>query len=170
VKKEHILLKSLLDASSLFSNNYFLIIRPHPANFRTWNNWNYPETLVWPRFQKLESRLTIETKSIFKSSIAAIGINTSGFLDAIACDTPLFPIKTSKALYQDNASHFNHLIGTGIKCFSSIDEILNEIDSSHFSIKQDNLLNEYLPFKNSASMITYDEIMRLVENGKNDGK
>jgi hypothetical protein len=58
----------------------------------------------------------------------------------------------------------------GINSFSSIDEILNEIDSSHFSIKQANLLNGYLPFKNSASMLTYDVIMRLVKNGENDGK
>jgi len=170
VKKENLLLKNLLDSSSLFLKNYFLIIRPHPANFRVWNSWKYPRTLIWPRFQKLNSRSTLETESIFKSSIGAIGVNTSGFLDAIACDTPIFLIKTPAAEYQDNTSHFNDLIKVGINSFSSIDEILNEIDSSHFSIKQANLLSGYLPFKDSASMLTYDVIMRLVKNGENDGK
>lgn len=97
-----------------FNEKYFLVIRPHPANVDVWLNWQYPGTYVWPKFQSLDVRSHIETRSILNSSLGVVGINTSGFLDALVCGVTVVALENPDAIYQENTTHYSQLIQDGL--------------------------------------------------------
>ena len=163
-KRENLGLEKLLLESKQFKKNYFIIIRPHPTNYRIWNSWKFPNTLVWPRFQNLESRSTVETLSILKASKGAFGINTSGFLDAIACRIPVFGIKFDNIIYQENTNHFQALKKEGLPVFNSIDDAISSIESGNLQMMTNNIALNLLPNQGEVVTRSIKMINKLIAN------
>jgi hypothetical protein len=163
-KSENLGLEKLLLESEHLEKNYFIIIRPHPANYRIWDNWRFPNTLVWPRFQNLESRSALETLSILKASKGAFGINTSGFIDAIASRTPVFGINFDNIIFQENTSHFQALKKEGLPVFNSIDDAISSIESGNLQLMTNNIALNLLPNQGEVVTRSIKIINKLIAN------
>ena len=125
-RNEQNYLSALLQNCPIFLEEAFLVIRPHPANFKIWSNWKHPQTIVWPEEETLLERNDTFEMELFHLSSYSIGLNTSAFLDAASCGNPVIALRTSESLFQSNASHFNFLINSGIPTADSLGEA-NEI-------------------------------------------
>jgi hypothetical protein len=155
-----------------FKREYFLVIRPHPANVNIWSNWRYPETCVWPKFQSLDTRSHLETYSILNSSLGAIGINTSGFLDALASGVPVVALENPDAIYQENTTHFSQLIKDGL---SSVKNLQSAITLLHDSTYFNDVMKAFeltLPNQGTATTSTLRFIKELtnrqIERGQSE--
>lgn len=164
-KRENLGLEKLLLESEQLKKSYFIIIRPHPANYRIWDNWRVPNTMVWPRFQDLESRTTIETLSILKASKGAFGINTSGFIDAIASGTPVFGISHSDVIFQENTNHFQALKKEGLQVFNSIDGAIASIESGNLQLMTNDIALNFLPNQGEVVARTIKMINQMLISG-----
>jgi hypothetical protein len=142
-----------------FTEKYFLLIRPHPANIDVWRDWLYEGTTVWPKFQSLEARSVIETYSILNSSEGVIGINTSGFLDALACGVPVVALENPDAIFQENTMHYSRLIQDGVKSVKSIQSAVDLIEDSKYASDLLSTLELTLPMRNAATSNT----LRFIE-------
>ena len=159
VKRENLELKALLDRSQLFQNEYFLMIRPHPSNYKIWDDWNHENTLVWPRFQSLAERNFEQTTSIYSAAVAAFGINTSGFFDALACGIPIFGIEVKNAFYQKNSRHFSDLYENGLKFCQSFDDIIEILNVGSIGEYVEELVESVLPYHGNS----VEESIRVIE-------
>jgi hypothetical protein len=139
-----------------------LIIRPHPANYKIWDNWNYKNTLVWPRFQSLAERNFEESISIYSASIAAFGINTSGFFDALACGIPIFGVEVKNASYQKNSKHFSDLYENGLKVSQSLDDIFEILNVGFIDEYLKKLIDYILPYHGNSVQETVRVIEQLI--------
>lgn len=163
VKRENLELKSLLDRSQLFQNEYFLMIRPHPSNYKIWNNWNHENTLVWPRFQSLAERNFEQTMSIYSTAVAAFGINTSGFFDALACGIPIFGIEVKNASYQKNSRHFSDLYENGLLVSQSLDDIIEILNVGYLNEYVKELVDSVLPYHGNSVQESIRVIEQLIQ-------
>lgn len=61
-----------------------IIVRPHPANYGPFEAFDHPLAEVWPPpdLNDLSSAATATLRSSVDAAVLAVGINTSGFLDA----------------------------------------------------------------------------------------
>jgi hypothetical protein len=129
--REDLFLNELLENSRGFLELFNVIIRPHPANSEIWKNWNRPGTLIHPKNSELLDRNPIETMKLMQSSEFCLGINTSAFLDSIACGVPIIALRNSKALFQENSLHFQHLIASGVPIIDSLSELEAAINHNY---------------------------------------
>lgn len=107
---ENRFLKAILQQHKSLIKDYEILIRPHPANVEIWKNWRYPGTKVLRTKGKISEDLFDVNLSVYQSAVAAVGVNTSGFLDALACGLPVFPILNEDSIFQENATHFVNLL------------------------------------------------------------
>ncbi len=164
VKNESDFLKSFLNSFWTEMKNYFLVIRPHPANFSTWADWNEPGTIVYPKNLGLLERENSLTQSVFQNSICAFGINTSAFLDAMSCDTPVFSLLNSTAIFQSNSSHYRFLINSGMAEVANYEDLLGQINRLHFSRDvSSNLKSKVLPNFGNVRNVIYHECLKIID-------
>jgi hypothetical protein len=90
-----------------------VLVRPHPLNAEHWERFEEEGVAVWPRAGAWVDRP--DAKREFYDSIhhaaAAIGVNTSAFLDCAILDTPCVALLAER--YQEKQTelgHFHHLI------------------------------------------------------------
>jgi hypothetical protein len=121
-RNERIYLAAQLEICPNFLEDAFLVIRPHPANFKIWSSWKHSQTIVWPEEETLLERNDTFEMELFQLSSYSIGLNTSAFLDAASCGNPVIALRTNESLFQSNASHFNFLIKSGIPMADSLGE------------------------------------------------
>jgi hypothetical protein len=90
-----------------------VLVRPHPSNARIWQHYADDTFTVWPREDTRLSTTRIR-QDFFHSlhfSAAALGINTTGFIEAAIADRPCLTILAER--YRDtqqNFAHFQHLL------------------------------------------------------------
>jgi hypothetical protein len=92
-----------------------ILVRPHPANRQCFEKLSHPLVVLW----KNEKIFPGDTKDrkLFLTSVrqsqAVIGINTSGFIDALIMDRPVISLFWEKYIaVQKNAPHFNDLLSS----------------------------------------------------------
>ncbi len=89
-----------------------LLIRPHPANAKPYQHISGEGVCVFPREGELpETREGFaQMRASFAHAEAALGINTSGMVDAVLADLPTFSVRIPRyAQTQSEAVHFRHL-------------------------------------------------------------
>ncbi len=117
-----------------------IVVRPHPANADIYKQLDFPGVVIWPRDGQLpESRDSqLDFYSTIKHSVAAIGINTSGMVDAVIIGKPVISVIAEQySATQMQAEHFKHLLKADVlqiskgpgSCVTEIERILNgEVD------------------------------------------
>jgi hypothetical protein len=90
-----------------------LLVRPHPLNAGIWDEVAAENITIWPR--KGEFVDVPEAKQSYYDTIhhavAAVGLNTSAFLEAAIVDRPCITILTERyAEKQKGLAHFQHLL------------------------------------------------------------
>jgi hypothetical protein len=117
-----------------------ILVRPHPANARIYEQLNEDQVSVWPRKGTLPD--SEESKQDFLStlrySIATVGINTTGMIDAVIADQPCITIMPEQyRATQTQAVHFQHLLESGAlevvsdaaQCVDAVERLWNGVDS-----------------------------------------
>jgi len=94
--------------------NIRILIRPHPVNYKVWNDFNEPGCVVWPKGGELPD--TIKTKQDFLEtlhhSVAVVGVNTSAIIESAILNKPCISIKSKQfETAQSEDGHFRHLSG-----------------------------------------------------------
>ena len=92
-----------------------ILVRPHPANFGhyTWVEEELEGVRIWPRQGGLSGsdESAQEFFQTLKLSVAAVGLNTSGMLDAVILDVPCVSILEERyKKTQEEALHFQDLV------------------------------------------------------------
>lgn len=90
-----------------------IIIRPHPSNFTPYEQYKRDGVVVYPPKGSLPS--SDAARQLFYTtlaySVASVGINTSGMIDAIIADKPVIALVTDTyAKTQSESQHFGHLV------------------------------------------------------------
>lgn len=107
-------LRESLDQSkdNIFRNSQ-IIIRPHPATITKFKNLNHPKVVVYPAkgvLASADNELEDYLSSLIYSDVIT-GVNTSGMIDAIIVDKPVFAIfRKEYEKTQEQAQHFKQLI------------------------------------------------------------
>ncbi len=106
--------------------NTQLIIRAHPANAKYFETFHNPSAIVWPRKGAFPGRRK-EQKDFFSMvyhSVATIGVNTTGMVDALVMDKPTIAIMNDK--YKEGqllTDHFPDLLRADVlEIAKNIDE------------------------------------------------
>ena len=94
-----------------------LLVRPHPANVKHYAKLSGSGITVWPRQGALPE--VQQSQSDFynslKHSVAAIGINTTGMIDAVILDRPsLTVLAPAYQKTQLSAEHFKELLAADV--------------------------------------------------------
>ncbi len=90
-----------------------MLVRPHPANAKVYARFDGRGPVVWPREGALPETPThfADMRSSFAHAAAAVGINTSGMIDAVLADRPTFSVRLERyADTQGRARHFRYLL------------------------------------------------------------
>jgi putative sugar O-methyltransferase len=100
-----------------------LVFRPHPANLNAVPRLVRAGVAVWPREKGLPD--TVERLHDFRDAlhhaVAAVGINTTGMVDALVFDVPCIALLSKKYRQtQEDATHFQRMVGSkGIQIAAS---------------------------------------------------
>lgn len=89
-----------------------ILVRPHPANADIYEALSAPGVRVWPEAGALpETRQGFaDMRNSFAHADAAVGINTSGMIDAVLAGLPTFSVRIPKyAQTQSDSKHFRYL-------------------------------------------------------------
>ena len=89
-----------------------LLIRPHPANAKIYEALSGEDVCVYPKGGELpETRDGFtQMRASFLHAEAAIGINTSGMIDAVLAGLPTFSMRIARYAHtQSEAKHFRYL-------------------------------------------------------------
>jgi hypothetical protein len=94
-----------------------ILVRPHPANAKHYEQLNSPGIQVWPRDGALPE--VRQSQSDFYNSlvhcVATLGINTTGMIDSVIVDKPSMTLLAAKyGKTQVSAAHFKQLIAAGV--------------------------------------------------------
>ncbi len=94
-----------------------ILIRPHPANARVYQQFKETQVCVWPKEGALPD--SEESKRDFYNTlrycVATVGINTTGMIDAVIADKPCVTIMTEYyRATQSQAVHFQHLLDADV--------------------------------------------------------
>jgi hypothetical protein len=147
ISREDIFLSQLIENSGILDRGYEIIIRPHPANSSIWKNWDLSGTIIFPKDSQLLERDALTTREIMKNVEFCVGVNTSAFLDSIACGIPTFAMRNPNALFQKNASHFNFLLEAGLPIVNSFTEVLYNKKYLDENVSDNRLIREIvLPY------------------------
>ncbi len=119
------ILKRLRASSDPSVTDAQILLRPHPANA---NVFEHLEGVVrWPKEGALPDtpQQLADLRATFRHSAAAIGINTSGMVDAVLAGVPTFSVMLERyADTQGNSAHFAQLAGAGaIEIASDLDAL-----------------------------------------------
>lgn len=98
--------------------NLGVLVRPHPANAHIFNKLAASQVAVWPTVlsgHKASLPDSEEKFADFRASIsysaAAVGVNTSAMIDAVAADKPCIAVVTDRyRKTQVESQHFQHLM------------------------------------------------------------
>ncbi len=98
-----------------------VLIRPHPANAKCYENVSGENIAIWPKDGQLPD--TQEGKQDFFNALhcafATVGVNTSGMIDATIMDKPCVAIMPERYKQtQEQAIHFKHLIEADVLYFT----------------------------------------------------
>jgi hypothetical protein len=104
-------------AKSLHENpnttNIQIVVRPYPSNANIWESFSAPNVVIWPKGGETPD-ISISRINYFNTlfhSIAAVGVNTSAFLEAAIVDRPCISIITEQhRRSQSDIPHFQHLL------------------------------------------------------------
>ncbi len=102
----------LKQSSDPLLNQFQILVRPHPANAEIYAKIKEADVRVWPEGGALpETRQDFaDMRNSFFHAKAALGINTSGMIDAVLADLPMFSVRLSRyAQTQSNSKHFKYL-------------------------------------------------------------
>ena len=113
-----------------------ILVRPHPANAHIYDQLDIPGVIVWPRGGQLpESEASqLEFYNTVKHSVSAVGINTSGMVDAVIIGKPVISVITKQyRATQIQAEHFQQLLNADVlqisddpaSCVVEIERALN---------------------------------------------
>jgi len=89
-----------------------IVVRPHPANAKIYARLEEKGIRVWPQDGALpETREQFaEMRETFRHADAALGVNTSGMVDAVLADRPVFTVRIPRyADTQTNSRHFRQM-------------------------------------------------------------
>lgn len=117
-----------------------ILVRPHPANARIYEQLKEEQVSVWPRRGQLPD--SAEAREDFlctvRYSIAAAGINTTGMIDAVITGKPCVTIMTDEyRSTQLQAVHFKHLldsnalevVSNAAECVEMLERLSQGLDS-----------------------------------------
>jgi hypothetical protein len=97
--------------------NLAMLVRPHPAHTKYYNQMGNSDIFIWPREGALPQEEATQRdfyNSIYHSAFTA-GINTSGMIDAIILGKPCITIMAGEySATQQQAVHFNHLLDADV--------------------------------------------------------
>ena len=90
-----------------------VLIRPHPLNASIWRGFSAENAVVWPEGGQVTD--SPESRNDYYNtlfhSVAAVGVNTSAFLEAAVVDKPCVSILTEHYReVQTELGHFSHLL------------------------------------------------------------
>ncbi|MGH2980538.1 MAG: hypothetical protein ACRDKV_00655, partial [Solirubrobacterales bacterium] len=88
-------------------------VRPHPANAEVYGGLEEPNVVVWPKAGRLPDSESSrqEFGATLNHAVAAIGINTSGMIDAVIADRPCVALLVPEYdETQRDAVHFKYLV------------------------------------------------------------
>lgn len=131
--------------------NIQVLIRPHPVNYKSWENFHEVGSVVWPKHGELPD--TQDTKQDFLETLyycaAVIGINTSAIIETSILDRPCVSIKTEQfKAAQSETGHFRHLSnGQFMAMAQNIDEAIDQL--YEILNKQDRLIEQRKAFVKS---------------------
>ena len=89
-----------------------MLVRPHPAHAKIYDELTGDDVRVFPKGGELpETREGFaHMRASFLHADAAIGINTSGMIDAVLADRPTLAVRIPRYAHtQTDAKHFRHL-------------------------------------------------------------
>jgi len=154
-----------------------LLVRPHPKKAKKWDTMQPQHTVVWPQDGKFVD--VFETKQDYFNtlyhSFAAIGVNTSAFIEATILDRPCISITSEKHRYfQEQIIHFNYLLEAGFlytapnesACASLVGDLLMGTDNKQAARKS--FVSSFvrpIGTKKTSAQITTDFLKR-VGNGR----
>jgi hypothetical protein len=90
-----------------------VLVRPHPANARIYEHLRETQVAVWPKEGSLpESEASLrDFDDSLRHSVAVVGVNTTGMIDALVADRPVIAVLTERyAATQVRTVHFRHLL------------------------------------------------------------
>lgn len=93
-----------------------LLIRPHPANAKIYGRLEEKGFCIFPHNGALpETREEFtQMRETFHHADAAVGVNTSGMVDAVLADLAVFTVRIPRyANTQNNSRHFRQMTGAG---------------------------------------------------------
>lgn len=139
------LIETLRESQNPCLRKMRILVRPHPANWRSIAALGSdPRLAVYPSFPfRYENKPPEDPEDLrdfyfsMVNSVAVVGINTSGMIDAIACNRPTIGfIEKGCELTQTKAQHFKVLLehGTlsiatsGKECIAIVEELLKGCD------------------------------------------
>jgi hypothetical protein len=94
-----------------------ILVRPHPLHTAVYEELRDPGVQVWPRGGDMPDSLDAlqDFHDTLRFSVAAIGINTTGMLDAVVVDRPCIAVMAERyRRTQEQALHFQHLRRGGV--------------------------------------------------------
>ncbi|MBI2011720.1 CDP-glycerol glycerophosphotransferase family protein [Candidatus Daviesbacteria bacterium] len=105
-------IREALDKNKSLKNTQ-IIVRPHPHNSSFYQNFTLPNLVVYPKRGTLPDEK--KARQLFYDclmfSLAVVGVNTSGMIDAMILNRPTIAMITKQySKTQDQAEHFQQLI------------------------------------------------------------
>lgn len=107
------LARELREAADPRLRSLQLLVRPHPANALVHGELEEPNVVVWPKAGRLPDSESSrqEFRATLGHAVGAIGINTSGMIDAVIADRPCVALMVPEYdETQRNAVHFKYLV------------------------------------------------------------
>jgi hypothetical protein len=107
------LARELREAADPELRSLQLLVRPHPANAKVHAKLEEPNVVVWPKSGRLPDSDSSrqDFRATLEHAVAAVGINTSGMIDAVIADRPCVAIVVPEYdATQSHAVHFTHLL------------------------------------------------------------
>jgi hypothetical protein len=90
-----------------------LVVRPHPANAKVYAAFDEPNAVVWPKAGRLPDSEAArqDFRATLEHAVAAVGINTSGMIDAVVANRPCVALMVPEYdATQRHALHFKYLV------------------------------------------------------------
>ncbi len=103
----------LKQSSEPVLRDYQILVRPHPANAEIFAKIKEKDVRTWPNGGELPDTKKgfADMQNSFRHAKAALGINTSGMIDAVLADLPTYSVLLSRyAQTQSNSKHFKYLV------------------------------------------------------------
>jgi hypothetical protein len=107
------LARELREAADPRLRSLQLLVRPHPANALVYDELEESNLVVWPKAGRLPDSESSrqEFRATLHHAVGAVGINTSGMIDAVIADRPCVALMVPEYdETQREAVHFQYLV------------------------------------------------------------